>query len=327
VTSAPEPGPGRPASGLLDLKLIFVTGKGGVGKTTVAAALSLLAAERGKRVLVCEVDAKGDLASLFEAQPTSFAERELVPGVFAMSMDTEASLREYLKLNLRIPVVGRIGPLARAFDFVATAAPGVREILTVGKLCYEVRQRHYDVVVVDASATGHIVSQLAAPQAINDLVKVGLIRSQTDWMLEILSDPARTGLVVVTTPEEMPVAETLELVGRVDRETTVRLAAVVVNRVLPELFGRREEEVFEQLREAGATATLSERAGGDADPVLEGARLAVTIRRTRAAHLERLRQGLDPAIPVLLLPYLFSRYHGLRTTRQVAASLGEELGF
>ena len=107
-------------------------------------------------------------------------------------MDTEASLREYLKLHLRIPVVGRIGPLAKAFDFVATAAPGVREILTVGKLCYEVRERHYDLVVVDAPASGHIIGQLAAPQAINDLVKVGLIRTQTDWMLDILSDAQKT---------------------------------------------------------------------------------------------------------------------------------------
>ena len=278
-------------------------------------------------MLACEVDAKGDLASLFEAAPTDFTEREVAPGIFAMSMDTEASLREYLKLNLKIPVVGRIGPLAKAFDFVATAAPGVREILTVGKLCYEVRERHYDLVVVDAPATGHIVSQLAAPQAINDLVKVGLIRSQTDWMLDILSDPARTGLLAVTTPEEMPVAETLELADRVAAETTVRLSAVVVNRVLPELFGRREEEVFEELRRPELTVELSERADGDVEPVMEGARLAVTMRRTRAGHLQRLREGLDPSIPVLYLPYLFSRSHGLRTTRQVAASLGEELGF
>jgi len=316
-----------PALGLADLKLVFVTGKGGVGKTTVAAALAMLAAEHGRRVLACEVDAKGDLASLFEARHTGFDPRELSPGVFGMSMDTEDSLREYLKLNLRIPVVGRLGPVARAFDFVATAAPGVREILTVGKLCYEVREGHYDLVVVDAPATGHIISQLAAPQAINDLVKVGLIRTQTDWMLDILSDHRRTGLVVVTTPEEMPVAETLELAERVATETTVRLVAAVVNRVLPELFGRREEEVFERLRSPEVTALLSERAGGDVDPVLEGARLAVTMRRTRAAHLERLRQGLDPEVPVLLLPYLFTRSHGLRTTRQVAASLGEELGF
>jgi anion-transporting ArsA/GET3 family ATPase len=315
------------APDLLDLDLVFVTGKGGVGKTTVAAALAQLAADRGRKVLACEVDAKGDLASLFEAAPTGFTETAVAPGVFAMSMDTEASLREYLKLNLKIPVVGRIGPLAKAFDFVATAAPGVREILTVGKLCYEVRERHYDLVVVDAPATGHIVGQLAAPQAINDLVKVGLIRSQTDWMLDILSDPARTGLVAVTTPEEMPVAETLELATRVAEETTVRLSAVIVNRVLPELFGNREEEIFQELRRPELTASISAWAGGDAEPVLEGARLAVTMRRTRAAHLQRLRAGLDPSVPVLFLPYLFSRTHGLRTTGQVAASLGEELGY
>ncbi len=312
---------------LLDLKLLFVTGKGGVGKTTVTGALAQLAADRGKRVLACEVDAKGDLAALFEAAPTNFNGREVVPNVFAMSMDTEASLREYLKLNLKIPIVGRIGPLAKAFDFVATAAPGVREILTVGKLCYEVRERHYDLVVVDAPATGHIISQLAAPQAINVLVKVGLIRSQTDWMLDILSDPVRTGLVAVTTAEEMPVSETIELAQRVVDETTVRLSAVVVNRVLPELFSRREEEVFEELRQPQVTGELSQRAGGDVDPVMEGARLAVTMRRTRAEHLERLRHGLNSSIPVLLLPFLFTRTHGVRATHQVAASLGEELGF
>jgi anion-transporting ArsA/GET3 family ATPase len=314
------------APDLLQLKLVFVTGKGGVGKTTVAAALAQLAAQHGKRVLVCEVDAKGDLSSLFEATPTDFTPREVAPGIWSMTMDTEASLREYLKLHLKIPIVGRIGPLAKAFDFVATAAPGVREILTVGKLCYEVRERHYDLVVVDAPASGHIIGQLAAPQAINDLVKVGLIRSQTDWMLEILSDHQQTGLVAVTTPEEMPVSETLELTARVAAETTVRMSAVVVNRVLPELFGQREEEIFEQLRQPDVEAVLTERAGGAVAPVLEAARLAVTMRRTRSAHLQRLQAGLPEGLPVLLLPYLFSRQHGLRTTRQVAISLGEELG-
>jgi anion-transporting ArsA/GET3 family ATPase len=317
VTAAPD---------LLQLRLVFVTGKGGVGKTTVAAALVQLAATQGKKVLACEVDAKGDLTALFEAAPTDFVPREISPGIWSMSMDTEASLREYLKLHLRIPVVGRIGPLAKAFDFVATAAPGVREILTVGKLCYEVREGHYDLVVVDAPASGHIIGQLAAPQAINDLVKVGLIRGQTDWMLEILSDAQKTGLVAVTTPEEMPVNETLELTERVKDETTVRMSAVVVNQVLPELFGQREEEIFEQLRVAELEEVLSQRAGGPVEPVLEAARLAVTMRRTRAGHLERLQAGLPPDLPVLLLPYQFTRTHGLRTTRQMAQSLGEELG-
>jgi anion-transporting ArsA/GET3 family ATPase len=271
------------------------------------------------------MDAKGDVAAYFETGPTHFAAREVFPSLWAMSMDTEASLREYLRLNLRIPVVGRIGPLAKAFDFVATAAPGVREILTVGKFCYEVRERHYDLVVVDASATGHIVGQLAAPQAINDLVKVGLIRSQTDWILEILSDPATTGLVIVTTPEEMPVNETIELAGKVATETSVELAAVIVNRVLPELFGRNEETVFNELCRPAVSAELKKLVHDDPKPVLDAARLAVTLRRTRAEHLERLRSGIDPVVPMMYLPFLFTRLHGLRTLRQVALSLGEEL--
>jgi anion-transporting ArsA/GET3 family ATPase len=146
-------------------------------------------------------------------------------------------------------------------------------------------------------------------------------------MLVILSDPVQTAVAIVTTPEEMPVNETMELALRVKQETTVELAAVIVNRVLPELFGRSEEEVFDSLCTIDATAALTKLAGDDPAPVLTAARLAVTLRRTHAGHLERLRSALDPAVPMLYLPYLFARFHGLRTVRQVARSLGEELGF
>jgi anion-transporting ArsA/GET3 family ATPase len=220
--------------------------------------------------------------------------------------------------------MARIGPLARIFEFVATAAPGVREILTVGKVVWEVREAHWDLVVVDASATGHIVGQLTAPQAINELVQVGAIRQQTDWLVEILSDPVRTGLVIVATPEEMPVNETIELAARLENETVVDLAAVVVNRVLPELFGRAEEEVFDRL---AAGDELPEVVGADVTPIVEGARLAVTLRRSRAEHLDHLRDALSPDLPLLYLPYLFVRSHGMRSTRQAAEALGAELGF
>jgi anion-transporting ArsA/GET3 family ATPase len=312
---------------LLEHRLLFVTGKGGTGKTTIAAALALLASQRGKRTLVCEIDAKGNLADFYETGEIAYKAREISPGLSAMAMDTEQSLDEYLRLFLRIPVMGRIGPIARMFDFVATAAPGVKEILTVGKLAYEVREQHYDLVVVDASATGHIVGQLAAPQAINNLVQVGLVRSQTGWMLDILSDPATTGLVIVSTPEEMPVNETIELTARIEAETTVKLAAIVVNRVLPELFGRSEEEVFDELAEEAVRDKVDEVFGGPAGPLLDGARLAVTLRRTKAAHLEHLRASVDPALTMLYVPDLFARSYGLRSTRQVAEALAAELGF
>ena len=315
---------------LLGHKLLFVTGKGGVGKTMISAGLALLAASRGKRTLVCELDAKGDLASCFETAPTRFEEREVAPRLWAMSMDSEASLRQYLSLQLRLPRAAVIGPVARMFDFVASAAPGVREIVTVGKLCWEVRERHYDMVVVDAVASGHIVGQLAAPQAINHLVQVGLVRQQTDWMLDILSDPSTTGALVVATPEEMPVTETIELVGRLKSETTVALAGIVVNRVLPELFVTREEQAFEALSGTEAEESLAAALGGRPEPLLEAARLMVRTRRSRAAHLERLRDALGsgppgPGPPLLYVPYLFLRSYGLRATRQVAAALAAEL--
>lgn len=312
---------------LLDRKLILITGKGGTGKTTVAAALAWLAASRGKRTLVCEVDAKGNLADFFETGPTGFEEREIAPNLWAMSMDTEASLKQYLSLQLKIPLVARIGPLAKMFDFVASAAPGVREIVTVGKLCWEVREKHYDLIVVDASATGHIVGQLSAPQAINQLVQVGLVRQQTGWMLDILEDHSTTGLVIVATPAEMSVNETLDLTERLRSETKVELAAVVVNRVLPELFGRGEEEVFDRVDTADGRELLDRVVGGSSGPLLEAARLTVTMRRSRTEHLERLREAIDASVPMLYLPYLFFRSHGLRATHQIADSLSAELGY
>lgn len=313
--------------GLLDRKLLFVTGKGGVGKTSVASAIAMLAASRGKRTLVCEVDAKGNLADFLGVGPLRFQPTEARDRLFAMSMDTEESLKEYMRLNLKLPLLARMGPLARTFDFVANAAPGVNELLTVGKFTWEVRERNYDLVVVDASATGHVVGQLAAPVAVNDLVKVGIVRSQTDWMINILTDAETTGVVVVTVPEEMPVTETLELIGRLNGETQIDVASVVVNRVLPELFGRAEEEIFERVRKPDGIAAVESRVGAGVQPVLDGAELAVSLRRSRVSHLERLRAGLPDGLPVVYLPFLFHRSHGVRATSRIAEALGDELGF
>ncbi len=317
----------RATLGLLDRKLLFVTGKGGVGKTSVASALALLAAQHGKRTLVCEVDSKGDLGDFYGLGPLAFRPTEVRHDLHAMAMDTEESLKEYLRLHLKVPLLAKVGPLARTFDFIANAAPGVKEILTVGKLTYEVRERNFDLVVVDASATGHVVGQLGSPVAINDLVKVGLVRNQTDWMIEILTDPRQTGVVVVTVPEEMPVSETLELIERLGEETDIDVASVVVNRVLPELFGRGEEALFDRLREPAALAALGSEVGAGVGAVLDGADLAVSLRRSRVPHMSRLRDGLPAGLPVINLPYLFTRSHGVRATARIAESLGEELGY
>jgi len=308
---------------LLDRQLIFVTGKGGVGKTSVAAALGLLAAHSGKRTLVCEMDGKGALGPALDTTTLEFEPRQLDDDLYAMAMNTEDALREYLKLFVRIPLVARIGPLARTFDFVADAAPGVKEILGIGKLAYEVRERHYDLVIVDAEATGHIVAQVGAPRVISELVQVGMVRDQTRWMLDILDDPARTGIVIVTTPEEMPIAETIDLLGRLDEETEVSPCAIVANRVLPALFDRKESDVVVSLGDA--EDVLVDAAGPGVRQVVVAAQLTEARRRVGSEHLERLRAALPAGLPVLNVPELFTRATGRRVVALVAEALGEEL--
>jgi anion-transporting ArsA/GET3 family ATPase len=321
---------------MLERRLLFVTGKGGVGKTAVSAGLALAAAQRGASVLLCDLEGRGDVAASFGVGDVRFAPRPVAlqtdpskpasgqGSLSLMAMDTEASLREYLHLNLRLPLLGRIGPLARTFDFVADAAPGVKEILAVGKLAWEVRERNYDLVIADSPASGHIVGHLAAPQAIAELVQVGLIRSQTDWMLDIIGDPAQTGVVVVTTAEEMPVTETIELLATLRQRTTADIAAVVVNRVLPELFTHRDEALFGELCEGDARRVLEAEVGAGVGVVLDAARLATGLRRRAAGHHDRLRD-VEVGVPLLYLPERFGGDTGRAFSEWTATALDEEL--
>ncbi len=275
------------------------------------------------------MDAKGSLATAFDVGELGFEPTEVAPDLFAMAMNTEDSLREYLRLFVRIPLLGRIGPLASTFDFVADAAPGVKEILGVGKLCWEVRERHYDLIVVDAEASGHIVSQIGAPKVIAELVQVGLVRDQTQWMLDILDDPHRTGVAVVTTPEEMPVTETIDLLGRLRAETGAHATAVIANRVLPAMFSRREQAVVDRLDDV--VDRLVAAAGPAVTTVVDAARLTEQRRRTGAEHLDRLRSWLGASdtvadgLPIVTVPELFSRGSGPRIVSLVAEALTDEL--
>jgi anion-transporting ArsA/GET3 family ATPase len=316
---------------LLDHQLLFVTGKGGVGKTTIASALAILGSSLGKRTLLAELDGRHDICSLFSIPPSDGAIQEIQPGLYGLSVDTEVALREYLRIFARLPFIGRIGPLARIFDFVATAAPGVREILTIGKLTWEAGledpQRRgsskWDLIVVDGTASGHIVGQLTAHRTIHEMVQVGLIREQTDGMAAILEDPNRTAVAVVTTPEEMPVVETIELLEKLEAESKTKAAAVIVNRALPELFTQSEEAVFGRMTEADAIEIIRSRIGGEPAPYFEAARLAIGLRRTASENLHRLRESIT--VPTFYVPYVFTAGYGLRATKLISEALAEEL--
>ena len=217
-----------------------------------------MAAADGKRVLVCEMDDKGSLAAYLGRAALTYEPSEVQPGVFAMAMNTEDSLREYIRLFLRVPIIGSLTPLARIFDFVANAAPAVKEILAVGKLCYEVRERHYDIVIVDSEASGHFVAQVSAPDALATLVRIGIVADQTKWMSDLLHDPATSTVLAVVTPEEMPVVETIELRDRLSQATPIDFAGVVVNRMPNDIVTPASlHEVRQRAAAAGPGATIA----------------------------------------------------------------------
>jgi len=277
---------------LLSRRLVFVTGKGGVGKSAVAAALARVAAGEGKRVLVCEMDDKGSLAAYLGRDALTFTPAEVSPNLFAMAMNTEDSLREYIRLFLRVPVIGSLTPLARIFDFVANAAPAVKEILAVGKLCYEVREHNYDIVIVDSEASGHFVAQVSAPDALATLVRIGIVADQTKWMSDLLHDPAVSTVLAVVTPEEMPVVETIELRERLKKATPIDFAGVVINRMPAALVDAALLEAARAMTVA-AKNDGSNTAGVSLAPTLEVCEWLNERRVNAEHHANRLAEAME----------------------------------
>lgn len=282
---------------MLDRRLILVSGKGGVGKSAVVAALAILAARRGKRVLaVGLVDGLG-LASHLSVDELGYEAHEVRPGVFALAVSRAGALDEYLRTHLRAPKATPTGPLSRALAALVDTAPGVREMVSMGKPIEEMRRAEWDLVIVDAPPLGQLFSYLRAPQTIAELVPAGRVRDQAGGMQRDLADPVASGLVLVTTPDELPVGETEEALDTLSTVPLIELAALIANRVLPPL--------------PVAARTLRDLPPG---PYREA---AVLHRGLLASQREWLGE-LEGAVS---LPFLF----GMHTPGEVAAVLADEL--
>jgi anion-transporting ArsA/GET3 family ATPase len=220
-------------------RLHVVTGKGGTGKTTVAAAMALALADRGKRILLVEVEGRQGLAQLFDVPPLPYVERRIAVGpaggeVFALAVDAEAALLEYLDMYYHLGRAGKALDKVGAVDFVTTIAPGLRDVLLTGKV-YEATRRKshghlaYDAVVLDAPPTGRIGRFLNVNHEVAGLAKVGPIRNQADAIMGMLRSDV-TQVHLVTLLEEMPVQETLDAVSQLEK-LELRIGSVVVNMV------------------------------------------------------------------------------------------------
>ncbi len=277
---------------MLDKRLLVVSGKGGVGKSAVAAGLGQLAARRGKKVLLMDMSNGGGLAAHLASGTLEFAPREIRPGLFAMRIVRSDALLEYLTLQLSIRGLNRFGGLARAFDALATAAPAVREIVTMGKVLWEVREKKWDIVIADAPPTGQIGSFLRAPKSISELVPTGRIERQAAWMSHTLGDPDTTHVILVNLAEELPTTETRQTLDWLETNQLVPPATILTNRILQDL----------------------DREPAGKGPILEAA------MHHRSVYTEQ-QEWLGVLTPDLTLPYLF----GLLTPPEVSARISDEL--
>ncbi len=278
---------------LLSRRLVFVVGKGGVGRTTVAAVLGLVAAGRGRRTIVAGVGGRDELPGLFGTDPTSSGggERELMPGLWSIAIDPQQAMDEYLRDQLPIGAVADVLSSSRTFGYLAAATPGLRELLSVGK-AWELAQparrvaggEPYDLVIVDGPATGYGVSLLSAPRTFANVARHGAVSRHAATIHATLRDGATTGVVGVCRPDEAAVNELLETRDRLREELGIELAGVIVNGVGRRRFAGRDRS---RLRAALAD---------NPDPAVGRAlRLAVEADdrgRTERAEVGRLTDGL-----------------------------------
>lgn len=309
-------------SSLLASRAVFVSGKGGVGKTTVASALALASARLGAFTLLAEVEQREGIAPAFGFERLGHAERVLEPDLVAISIEPDESLVEYLQYFYKIPRLSRPLIHSRAVEFATQVAPGLRDILLVGRIKEaEVRRADggvyaFDQVIVDAPPTGRLPRFLDAPRAITDIVASGPIGRQAAGVRQMLMDPARAQVVLVTQPDELPLQETLEALEAL-RALGIAVGPVVCNQVWP---GVVEEISATDIVER---ATLAGMVPGQAEQLA-----AVVVRAEGRANAQRDRiaafaaaTGEEP----IILPFLFTAELGrgeLDTLARVFESTG-----
>jgi anion-transporting ArsA/GET3 family ATPase len=315
---------------MLDRRLLIVSGKGGVGKTTVSAALGLVAARHGLRVLLAEVEGKGALASLFQSRELGTTPVELRPGIYGMTISPEDALTEYFDVQFHLKRLARPISTSQLAYYVTHAAPGLRDILMLGKVWYSsTRKREFDLTVLDAHATGHVLTMLRSPDALTKAIPIGPLAGHAQKVADWLRDPRQVSVNLVTLAEEMPVNETVDTTRRLSSEVGLATSHVFVNMLYPPAAD--DPDV------AAAIAGL----GSPADVVAEAHKAGVRLKKDRAErlyafaafyqarhdlqqhHRRRLVRAMGRGAPIVDLPYLFRSRFGAKELELLADRIEE----
>jgi len=315
---------------LFTRRLIVVVGKGGVGKTTVACALALEAARRGKNVLLCEVDGMARAPQLLEAEPGPLGQAvATAAGPWLMAVEGKAALSEYLAMIVPVKRLLQAVFKSQLYQYFVAAAPGLKELMTIGKIWYEAEREaergggpRWDHVIVDAPATGHGLQYLRMPAAARDTFEIGLVHREAQRIVDLLTDPARTAVNLVTTAEEMPVNETVTMYRALRDDLGMPTGLLFVNRVhaggLAAADAARLEQVGKTQRDRRARQVL--------EAVAARARAEIGWAELNARH--RARLIVEVPLPAIDLPFLFAeefgtaQLHALREHMVAATPVG-----
>jgi anion-transporting ArsA/GET3 family ATPase len=287
---------------LLDKRLVVVTGKGGVGKSTVSFALGLAAAARGRRTIVCEVASQENASRVFNRAQVGFNEVEMAENLWAISIDPDESMREYVLLQLRVKAMRDVLFRSKIFNYLTAATPGLKELVTIGKI-WELAQgedrkvkkgRGYDTVIVDAPATGHGIGFLQTPRTFAGIARVGPIHSQAEALDAFITDHSQTGVAIVSLPEEMPVNESASLEQTLRDEIGVSVDQVYMNGLYPERFDDGEAKTLEK---------ALDRSDGAARAAIRAALSEHRRAGSQRQQLKRLRKRVSA--PIKTLPFVF----------------------
>jgi arsenite-transporting ATPase len=313
-----------PATFFAASRVVIVAGKGGVGKTTVTAALARAAARQGRRALIVEVEGKSGLANMFGAEDLGYdeitlADADEVAGtadIRARTLTSDEAMLEYLESHGMSRVAKRLVS-SGAIDTLATAAPGIKDILVLGKVKALERADEGTLIVLDAPAAGHAITFLRAAQGLLDAVRVGPIHNQAVEVMELLTDAERCQVVLVTLPEETPVNELVETAFNLEDQVGVALGPVVVNGLYPARPGL-DRDPATAAGEAGVT--LRE---GEAEALAAAADFRRHRVQLQTEQVARLADQLP--LPQLRLPFLFGAELGPAEVDLLAASLVDQL--
>ncbi len=286
-------------------RLLIVSGKGGVGKTSVSLALARLAADAGKKVIIAEINSEGQAAHLLGLETFPYQPTAVAPNLYGMNITPQEAFEEYVLMQIKIKTLYKVVFENKLVRHFIEATPGLADMVTIGKV-YHLTQ-FYDLVIVDAPATGHGIALLQIPSIVSSATRIGPLKTDADRIDTLLRDSDRTSLVLVTLPEEMPIAEALEMNTKLEEKTKIPLGPVILNQFQETIFDGSEIDEIEGLKDSSVKNVLD---------------LFLSQQERSKVYFKKLTDEISDR-PVWPLPALYSSSFGPEEIQTLAARLKE----